>query len=95
VKVRSGLAAKSTGTMTSGTKRRDFRLPKVHKLCLSIREVILCLSFDFIFMLEHSISSSDHLNLQPSLQYGIPKLKTKYKSFGERFELVRLFNFKN
>ena len=46
------LPATNAGTLGS---RRDFRLPKVQELYLSVCEVILCLSFDFILMLEHSI----------------------------------------
>jgi hypothetical protein len=34
---------------------QNFQLAKFDKEQLSVREVILCLSFDFIFMLEHSI----------------------------------------
>ena len=83
----SGLSTASRAWRLS-PEHRDFRWPKSQKLYLSVREVLECLSFDFIFMLEHSISSS------ASLQYGKPKHKTKDKN-EVRFEFVRLLYFKN
>ena len=48
-KMRRWAAAKSTSVGTSGTKHRDFRLPKVHKLCPSVREVILSLFWFYFY----------------------------------------------
>ena len=80
---------------------REFRLmsglptPRVTENILRAHGVLECLSFDFIFMLEHYIFLRPTKFASLFIVRRILNSKTKYRTLGERFEFIRLYNFKN
>ena len=99
-------AVRSTGAGTPG-KGRDFRLSGVptyvgtsdttshRKNILCAREVLECPNFYLIIVLEHSIFLRPTKLASLFIVRRILNSKTKFKTFGDRFEFVRLYNFKN
>jgi hypothetical protein len=92
----SGLPAR-VSTSDRRDSRHTLRLPtpKVNKTILRAREVLECLSFDLVFILEHSIFLRLTKFCIPLYSTAYLTPKAKELTLKLRFEFDAFFNFNN